>query len=151
MGYKFNIASAMQDIAKDPSSLFIGYGLYPNGANGTLRNIPKDKFIEMPVAENLMTGIAIGQSLMGRKPIVYFERFDFILNALDQIVNHLDKTELISNGEFKPAVLMRAFIGGTTKPLFTGPTHTQDFTESLKSMIDIPVIRLSEESDPYSL
>ena len=73
----------------------------------------------------------------------------FILNALDQIVNHLDKVELLSNSEFKPAILMRAFIGGTEIPLYTGPTHTQDFTSSLREMVDFPVIRLSDESDPY--
>jgi pyruvate/2-oxoglutarate/acetoin dehydrogenase E1 component len=96
----------------------------------------------MPVAENLMVGFAIGLALKGLKPVVFIERFDFILNALDAIVNHLDKIETISRGEFKPTMILRIVVGNKSKPLFTGETHTQDFTDAFHRLVTFPVVRL---------
>jgi pyruvate/2-oxoglutarate/acetoin dehydrogenase E1 component len=119
----------MESLAADPLVRFVGYGVRIGGrAQGTLKNVPDSQLIEMPVAENLMVGFAIGLALKGLKPVVFIERFDFILNALDAIVNHLDKIETISRGEFKPAMILRIVVGNKSKPLFTGETHTQDFT-----------------------
>jgi pyruvate/2-oxoglutarate/acetoin dehydrogenase E1 component len=150
MGYKREILTAMKHIALDDTSVFLGYGLYPNGANGTFEGICHSKFIETPVSENLMSGMAIGLSLKGKTPVVYYERFDFVLNALDAIVNHLDKLSLLSMSKYRPTALIRCFVGGKDIPLYTGPTHTQDFTTEIQSMVSFPVIRLSDVQDPYS-
>lgn len=147
MGYKQDIAEAMRFIGNEPDVRFVGYGLYPGGANGTLKDIDKSRFIEMPVSENLMSGMAIGLSLTGCTPVIYYERFDFVLNALDAIVNHLDKLHILSSGSYKPCALIRCFVGGKDVPLYTGPTHTQDFTEALRSMVNFPVIRAEEFKD----
>ena len=55
-----------------------------------------------------MSGLAIGMCLEGFLPVIYFERHDFMLVAADAIVNHIDKIERISHGEFKVPVIMRA-------------------------------------------
>ena len=52
-----------------------------------------------------MVGLAIGMSFEGFKPVVYFERHDFMLVAADAIGNHVDKIERISHGEFKVPVI----------------------------------------------
>ena len=90
-----------------------------------------------------MVGLATGLSLEGYNPIVYIERFDFILNGLDAIVNHLQKIEPMSHGEFQPVVLFKVAIGIKNKPLYSGLTHTQDFTEAMKKLVSFPVIKLS--------
>lgn len=138
--YKESLTAAMLDLATDPLTRFIGYGVKIGGrAHGTLKDVPDAQLIETPVAENLMVGLAIGMSLAGLRPVVFIERFDFILNALDAIVNHLDKIETMSRGQFKPAVILRVVVGNTTKPFFTGATHTQDFTDSLRKLVKFPV------------
>ena len=81
-----------------------------------------------------MMGLAIGMSLEGFRPIVFFERHDFMLIALDAIVNHLDKIESMSHGQFKTPVIIRASVGATF-PLDPGPQHTQDFSEIFKKII----------------
>ena len=46
--------------------------------------------------------------LEGFLPVIYFERHDFMLVA-DAIVNHIDKIERISHGEFKvPVIILKA-------------------------------------------
>ncbi len=147
LSYKDELTKAMEGLAQDPLIRFVGYGVKIGGrAGGTLKNVSDSQLIEMPVAENLMVGFAIGLSLKGLKPVVFIERFDFILNALDAIVNHLDKIEALSHGEFRPAIILRIVIGNHSKPLFTGKTHTQDFTPALKSLVSFPIIALHDAS-----
>lgn len=143
MNYKGELTAAMESLAEDPLVRFIGYGLINGAAMGTLKNVPMSQRVETPVAENLMVGLAIGMSLKGLKPVVFIERADFVLNALDAIVNHLDKAEQISHGEFKPHIILRIVVGNKTKPLFTGATHTQDMTEALRELVTFPVVQLT--------
>lgn len=140
ISYKDEIAAAMVEMAKDPLIRFVGYGVRDGGrAGGSLKNVPDHMLIETPVAENLMVGMAIGLALRGLRPVVYIERFDFMLNALDAIVNHLDKAKVISRGEFDPRVIIRAFVGKQNKPLYTGATHTQDFSVAMRHLVSFPI------------
>ena len=148
MSYKDEITSAMQSLAYDPKIRFVGYGVKVGGqALGTLKEINEEQLVETPVAENLMVGMAIGMSLAGLKPVVFIERMDFILNALDAIVNHLSQAKAISRGEFSPAMILRVVVGNRAKPLFTGPTHTQDFSQSIAGMVGFPVRQVTRETE----
>lgn len=152
MTYKESLVKAMDELAQDRRRLFIGYNTrFGSRANGTLLNVPIDQCIETPVAESLMGGMAVGLSLNGFRPLVYFERFDFILNALDAIVNHLDKMDMMSGGQFSPKAIIRVVIGSKTAPLFTGPTHTQDFTEAMRKLVKFDVIELKRGLSPHEV
>lgn len=142
--YKTALTEANTRLGKNIKTRFIGYGLHKGRALGTLKAVPLGQIIEMPVAENLMAGMAIGLSLKGYLPIVFIERMDFILNALDAIVNHLDKINLLSNGQFKPACIIRCIVGNRNKPLYTGATHVQDFSDALREMVAFPVIQIKD-------
>lgn len=93
--YKGELSRAMGQLATDPKVCFLGYGIKYGRAMSTLSGVSEEQLIETPVAENLMVGLAIGLALKGRRPVVFIERCDFLLNALDAIVNHLDKIEKI--------------------------------------------------------
>src|SRR5262249_20330 len=106
ISYKNELTEAMERLAEDPLIRFIGYGVKIGGrAMGTLANVSDSQLIEMPVAESLMVSFAIGLSLKGLKPVVFIERFDFICNAMDAIINHLDKISEISHREFNPTMI----------------------------------------------
>jgi pyruvate/2-oxoglutarate/acetoin dehydrogenase E1 component len=143
MTYRDALKASMSYLSCDPRTRFIGYGLKHGKAAGSLANVPADQICEFPVAEGLMTSAAIGMSLTGLLPLVYFERMDFLLNAADAVVNHLNAMATISRGEFKPAVILRCVVGNRTKPLFTGETHTQDFSEAFTRLVSFPVVRLT--------
>ena len=81
-------------------------------------------------------------ALTGLKPVVFIERMDFLMNCMDALVNHLDKIKEISQNEFDPVVMIRCIVGNVTKPLYTGATHTQDFSQALRMMTDIPVYQI---------
>lgn len=141
MKYKDAIKQSMDLLAKDPMTRFIGYNTRCGGkANGTLVDVPENQLVETPVAENLMLGMATGMAIEGFKPVVYFERCDFILNAIDALVNHLDIIKTISKGEYDPKVIIRVVIGSTQNPLFTGATHTSDYSTALNGMLSNVVV-----------
>lgn len=152
MSYKLELKNSMNLLASNENVVFIGYGLgeSTNKGGGFLSDIPESKIIETPVAENLMLAMAIGMSLEGYIPVVIYERFDFIMNAMDALVNHLDKIKLISCNEYNPKVIIRCIVGGRQKPFFSGPTHTQDFTEAIQKMVSIPVIKLKSSKEILS-
>lgn len=142
MTYRESIARAMSQLTDDPLVRFVGYGLTTGRAMGT---IPRDAHVrEMPVAENLMVGVATGMALTGLRPVVYIERADFLLCCADAIVNHTDKLHTMSRGEFSAGVIFRVTVGNKRKPLFTGETHTQCFAEAFRSMLKMPVIELRD-------
>ena len=138
ISYKDAINQSMTELGKE-GAIFIGYNVAKGDAMGTLKNVPNEQKLETPVAENLMCGLAIGMSFEGFIPVIYFERHDFMLVAMDAIGNHIDKIERISHGEYKVPLIIRAVeaFGG---PFYSGPTHHQDFTNLLKELVDFPVL-----------
>ena len=92
-----------------------------------------DKKIELPVFEEVQMGMSIGLAMEGYLPVTCYPRFEFLLLAMNQLINHLDKIRTMSNGEFKLKVIVRTAIGAK-KPLDGGPQHTQDYTSSLKNV-----------------
>ncbi len=138
---------AMDSLAIMPETFFIGYNInYDTRVYGTLKDIPQNKCLEMPLAENLMTGTAIGMCLEGYRPILIFERHDFMLNAFDALINHLDKMSQLSQGQFTPQVIIRAIVG-SNKPLDPGPQHTQDFTKFFQEYLSFPVYNLKNSQE----
>ncbi len=91
--------------------------------------------------------MATGMALNGMLPISIYPRFNFLLLATDQIVNHLDKIPIFSCGGYKPRVIIRTAIA-TAVPLDPGPQHLGDYTYAFRAMLKtIPVVRLDEPGD----
>ena len=59
----------------------------------------------------MQAGVALGMALEGYLPISLYPRMDFIILAMNQIVNHLDKWESMSQGGSTPKVVMKAVVG----------------------------------------
>lgn len=147
MNYKQTLVETFAKLAQDPKIIFIGYNTRIGKAGGTLRDVPEERLLETPLAENLMAGLATGMAIEGYKPVLYFERFDFITNALDCIVNQVDKIKKLSRGEFRANMMIRCVVGRRKNPFFTGPTHTQDFSKAMRELLSFPVVVLSDKSE----
>jgi pyruvate/2-oxoglutarate/acetoin dehydrogenase E1 component len=81
-----------QILATDPRAFVIGQGLWsPWYAGASLENLDRefsrDRIVDSPVSENATTGLAVGAALAGLRPILFHPRMDFMLLAIDPIVN----------------------------------------------------------------
>ena len=93
--YNFDTAihSAFEYLLENyPECFVIGQGLWsPWYVGNTMTDLDKrfgvDRIIDTPVSESACTGLAVGASLAGMKPIVVQPRMDFMLYAMDAIVN----------------------------------------------------------------
>jgi pyruvate/2-oxoglutarate/acetoin dehydrogenase E1 component len=143
----------MELLASNKKTIFLGQSVtYPGSLiYQTLKSLPKKKKIELPVFEEVQMGISIGLALEGYIPVTCYPRFDFLILALNQLINHADKIDHLTNGDFKSRIIVRTLIGAT-KPLDAGPQHTQDYTAGLKKMLRFTkIIRLTKNSNIYSL
>lgn len=138
----------MTFLGEQPETLFIGQSIcYPGTPMyGTLEKVPDQVKIEVPVFEETQLGISIGIALEGYVPVSIFPRFNFLLVAMDQLVNHLDKIPQISQGKVTPRVIIRTMVGGT-RPLDAGVQHSGNFTEGLRHMLDTVVIEDLSEAE----
>ena len=142
--YQIELSKAMELLASNDRTVFIGQSVAVAGTamRTTLENIDPAKLIEMPVDEDFQMGIANGLAIAGYIPISVFPRWNFLLLATNQIVNHLDKLKEISRLSVPPKVIIRTGIG-SIKPLHPGPQHTGDFTDAFKLMCpNINIVRL---------
>ena len=142
----------MNHLAKNERTIFLGQAVKVPGTSmsNTFKEINPNKLIELPVAEEMQMGIANGLAINGLIPVSVFPRWNFLLLAINQLINHLDKIKLMSNDGYKTKVIIRTGIG-SEKPLHPQYQHVGDFTEAIQKMCTtIDVIRLDEPSDIFS-
>jgi pyruvate dehydrogenase E1 component beta subunit len=99
----------------DPNVFVIGQGLWsPWYVGNTMTDLDKkygvERIIDTPVSESACTGAAVGASLAGMKPIVVHPRIDFMLYAMDAVVNQAAKWSHMVGGQAHPGVTIRAII-----------------------------------------
>jgi pyruvate/2-oxoglutarate/acetoin dehydrogenase E1 component len=141
--------AAMLEIAAVPGSLFIGQNVRYDGAATykALEGIPDDQRVEFPVAEEMQCGYCVGLSLLGFLPVCIYPRMNFMWRAVDQLVSHLDKMELMSRGQFVPKIIIRTRVGAT-KPLNAGPQHVGNFSDAFRLMLtNVDVCEIFDAKD----
>ncbi len=151
MGYKDELVKSMEWLAEKDNTVFIGQSVKYSGNAifNTMKTVPDKKKIEVPVIEELQMGLSMGLALEGYVPITCYPRFDFLILACNQLVNHLDKIDYMSKGMMKPRVIIRTSIGAK-KPLDGGIQHTQDHTEAFKHLLkNTNVVLLNEPNEIF--
>ena len=98
-----------------PEVFVIGQGLWsPWYVGNSMTDLDKkfgaDRIIDTPVSESACTGAAVGASLSGMKPIVVHPRMDFMIYAMDPIVNQAAKWSHMLGGQAHPGVTVRSII-----------------------------------------
>jgi len=111
----------------NPDVIFFAEGVAdPSSVYGTLLGlgnyISKERIIEMPLSENGLVGVAIGTAITGKRPVISFQRVEFALLAMEQIVNNAAKAQYISNGAHNVPIVLRLIVG---RGWGQGPEHSQ--------------------------
>lgn len=151
MKYFDELKRSMDFLAQDPRTVFLGQAVAVPGTamTNTLKDVPRERLIELPVAEEMQMGMTTGMALAGQVPVSIFPRWNFLLCAMNQLINHLDKVQVMSNGRYKAKAIVRTGIG-SQRPLHPQHQHIGDYTEALKAMCTtIEVIRLDEPADIF--
>ena len=132
-------------------TIFIGQSIKYGGTGlyDTLLNVSDEKKIEWPIAEYLQMGASIGLGLEGFIVVTMFPRWNFLLMATDQIVNHLDKLTIMSDGKCAPKLIIRVSVG-SEYPVDPQCQHKGNFSEAFRLMCKtIDIIELNEPEDIY--
>lgn len=153
MNYFETIREGQRILAQHPKTIFVGQSVrYPGHAlfktmqeeDGT-PIVSFDRRIELPVIEDFQMGYCTGLALAGFVPVSVFPRWDFLILATNQLVNHLDKIPL-STG-FRPKVIIRTTVGAKY-PLDSGLQHTQDHTASFRLMLKtVEILEVNSKHD----
>lgn len=121
------LEATSQCMENDSSVYVMGLGVPDQGAIfGTTTSL-QEKFgqqrvMDMPAAENGMTGIAIGSAIAGMRPILVHQRVDFALLSVEQLVNQAAKWHYSFNGKMNVPLVVRMIIG---RGWGQGPQHSQ--------------------------
>lgn len=140
------LKSAMDALALQPNVIFMGQSVAAGGTrmSPAFADVPEQQLLEMPVAEDLQVGIGIGLSLEGFLPVSAFPRWNFLLCAANQLINHLDRLPLYS--QYEPKMIIRVAVGHH-KPLDPGPQHQDDFSDAFAAMFKtVTVVKTTEEA-----
>ncbi len=136
-----------------PEVFVIGQGLWSpwyvgNSMTGLDKKYGKERIIDTPVSEAACTGAAVGASLSGMRPIVVHPRMDFMMYAIDPIVNQAAKWSHMFGGQAHPAVTIRAIInrGGEQ-----GAQHSQALHSWFAHVPGLRVVMPSTVADARDL
>jgi pyruvate dehydrogenase E1 component beta subunit len=105
-----------QALDLDPNVFVMGQGVDdPTGMFGTTLNLHRkygtDRVFDTPLAENALTGIAVGAAIGGLRPVYLHNRPDFLLLAMDQLVNHASKWSFMFGGAVHVPLTVWACVG----------------------------------------
>ncbi len=149
--YKEAAAEALyQAMEKDPRVFLLGEGVDNiRGVYGhtlaAYKRFGPQRVIDTPLSENGLTGFAIGAALDGMRPVLIHQRNDFMLLAMDQMMNQAAKLRYVSGGRHKAPIVILSFIA---RKAGEGAQHTH----SLQSVFaHFPGIKVVTPSSPYTV
>lgn len=132
--YKDQLVEVMKMCNEIDNSIFIGQQVVWKGnpMSTTLDFVSKNKMIEVPVMEETQMGMSLGLAMLGKFVVTFYPRWDFLISATNQLVNHIDKYSLMT--ETTPHIIIRVGKGSDT-PLDPGHQHKGNYINEFSSML----------------
>jgi pyruvate dehydrogenase E1 component beta subunit len=117
----------VQGMERDPNVFVFGIGVDDHkGIFGTTRaayeRFGGARVFDVPIAEQVLTGVAIGAAAMGKRPVIVHARNDFMFLATDQMINLAAKWRYMYGGSSRVPIVVRSIVG---KGWGQGATHSQ--------------------------
>ena len=143
------ICEAMsEEMRRDESIYLMGEEVAEyNGAykasKGMLDEFGELRVIDTPISEAGFSGVGVGSTMVGARPIIEFMTFNFSLVGIDQIINNAAKIRQMSGGQFKCPVVFR---GPTASAGQLAATHSQAFESWFANC---PGLKVIVPSNPY--
>ena len=111
--YFDELKRAMEWLAGHDDTIFLGQAVAVPGTamSNTLTGVAQEKLIELPVAEEMQMGMSLGFALAGQVPISIYPRWNFLLLAMNQLINVAAKSHYMYGGAVKVPMVVRSIIG----------------------------------------
>ncbi len=113
-------------------------------SQGMLDEFGPKRVIDTPITEHGFTGIGVGASFAGLRPIVEFMTFNFAMQAIDQIINSAAKTLYMSGGQMGAPIVFRGANGAAAR---VGAQHSQDYAAWYSQVPGLRVVMPYSASD----
>lgn len=103
--------AALQEMRRDPRVWVLGEDVARGGLFGQYRGFldvfGADRVVSTPISESTIMGAGLGAALVGTRPIIEMRIFDFVMCAMDELVNQIAKIRYMFGGQARPAVVVR--------------------------------------------
>jgi pyruvate dehydrogenase E1 component beta subunit len=103
--------AALQEMRRDPRVWVLGEDVARGGLFGQYRGFLEEfgpqRVVSTPISESTIMGAGLGAALVGTRPIIEMRIFDFVMCAMDELVNQIAKIRYMFGGQAKPAVVVR--------------------------------------------
>lgn len=137
-----------EEMAADPSVVLFGLDVDdPKAIQGTTRGLVEkygsERVFGTPLSEDAMTGTAVGMALAGLRPIHVHIRMDFLMLAMNQLINVAAKCRYMYGGRVNVPLVVRAMIG---KSWGQGAQHSQGL---YSFFMHVPGLKVVAPATPY--
>lgn len=152
--YTQAIAEALiQKMEADERVFLMGEGVDGiTGVYGTIlpayRKFGEKRVIDTPLSENGLTGIAIGAAMAGLRPVLFHQRNDFMLLAMDQMMNHAAKIRYMSGGKHRVPLTIVSFVA---RKVGEGGQHSQSLQSVFAHFPGLKVVMPTNPIDAKGL
>ena len=103
--------ATLQEMRNDPSVWVLGEDVGRGGLwgqyRGFLEEFGPERVVSTPISEATIMGAGLGAALVGTRPIIEMRFFDFVMCAMDELVNQIAKIRYMFGGQAKPSVVVR--------------------------------------------
>ena len=151
MGRKISFLKALneamaEEMRRDPSVFVLGedvrIGAFGQTA-GLVKEFGEERILNTPIAENAITGVAIGAAMNGLRPVLELMFCDFAMLAMDEICNQLGQWRYVTGNQYGVPVTIRTAVGAGFRMAYG---HSQSLESQL---IQAPGLVLVEPTTPY--
>jgi len=103
--------AALQEMRRDPTVWVLGEDVARGGLwgqyKGFFEEFGADRAVSTPISESTIMGAGLGAALVGTRPIIEMRIFDFVMCAMDELINQIAKIRYMFGGQARPALVVR--------------------------------------------
>lgn len=103
--------AVQQEMRRDPRVWVLGEDVGRGGLwgqyRGLLEEFGPERIVSTPISESTIMGAGLGAALVGTRPVIEMRIFDFVMCAMDELVNQIAKVRYMFGGQATPAVVVR--------------------------------------------
>jgi len=132
----------MEEMQRDPNVIFYGQNMAMTDRDPMRKMFGKDRVRIAPISETAEIGVAVGAAITGLRPIVELWMSEFMLVAMDQVINEAPRLRYMSGGQVKVPMVLKAGFG------FAAGWAGQHSNCLYHTMMGVPGLKIALPSTP---